>query len=63
MNAKRALIIAAIYTTLMSLASPAFAGDAPVTEDECRRNGGAVFMNTSGFRECSGGTFDRRLVA
>ncbi len=60
MNAKRALVIAAILTTLMSLASLAYAGT-PVTEDDCMRGGGAVFLGANG-RECSGGTFDRRLV-
>jgi hypothetical protein len=60
MNAKRAAVIAATLTALLSLALPAYAG--PVTSDQCISGGGSVFTNANGSPQCSGGTYHGSLV-
>ncbi|MGH8898172.1 MAG: hypothetical protein ACRDZ4_14425 [Egibacteraceae bacterium] len=62
MSTNRALVIAATLMTLMTLAPPAYAGDSPVTADDCVRGGGVVYTDANGFRACDGGTFNGRFV-
>jgi hypothetical protein len=63
MKTKRALVIAATLTALMSLTTPSASVGSPVTQSECERGGGRVFTNVNERRECDGGTFEGRLVA